>query len=90
MKAVKETQNAVELAKSSSFRVEPPIVSFTDYQVNGVYEINVKVTNMAHSSKRIKFIPPSATMFTIRRVRYPSDVTGDVAPGMSITFAVTF
>lgn len=29
-------------------------------------------------------------MFTVRRVKYPSDKTGDVAPGMSLTFAVTF
>ena len=29
-------------------------------------------------------------MFTVRKVKYPSGATGDVAPGMSLTFAVTF
>lgn len=58
--------------------------------MNGVYEISVKVTNMAAESKRIKCVPPSTDNFTIRRVKYPSDTTGDVAPGMSLTFAVTF
>jgi len=29
-------------------------------------------------------------MFTVRKVKFPSNVTGDIAPGMSITFSVTF
>ena len=29
-------------------------------------------------------------MFTVRKVKYPSGNTGDVAPGMSLTFGVTF
>lgn len=33
--------------KISAFRIEPPIISFTDYQVNNVYEIPMKVTNVA-------------------------------------------
>ncbi len=78
------------MAKETSFLCEPTLVSFADYQVNGIYEIAVKVTNKATVSKRIKFIPPATEMFTIRRVKYPSGVTGDVAPGMSLTFAVTF
>ena len=70
--------------------MEPPAVSFVEYQVNGVYEISVKVTNQAKVSKRIKFIPPITEMFTVRKVKYPSGATGDVAPGMSLTFSVTF
>lgn len=66
------------------------MVNFVDYQVNGIYEISVKVTNSSTVSKRIKFIPPATEMFTIRRVKYPSGEKGDVAPGMSLTFAVTF
>ena len=78
------------MSKETSFLVEPQVVNFAEYQVNGIYEIAVKVTNKATVSKRIKFIPPATEMFTIRRVKYPSGVTGDVAPGMSLTFAVTF
>ena len=78
------------MQKQTSFRVEPTVVNFADYQLNGVYEISVKVTNNASVSKRIKFIPPATEMFTIRRVKYPSGERGDVAPGMSLTFAVTF
>ena len=52
--------------KLSSFRVSPPILSFHDYQVNGVYEIPVTVTNVASVSKRIKFIPPTTENFTVK------------------------
>ena len=79
-----------KVQKDTSFRVEPTLVQFMDYQVNGVYEIDVKCTNMTQVSKRIKFIPPATDFFTIRKVKFPSDKTGDVAPGMSLTLAVTF
>jgi hypothetical protein len=58
--------------------------------VNAVYEIPLKVTNVAKVSKRIKFIPPQTENFTVRNVKYPSGVTGDVAPGMSVTMLVVF
>lgn len=87
---MKENGEVAEIVKKTSFRVEPHAVNFIDYQVNGVYEIEVKVTNVASESKRIKCIPPSTDNFTIRRIKYPSDKTGDVAPGMSLTFSVTF
>ena len=76
--------------KSTSFRVEPPSLQFVDYQVNAVYEMPLKVTNVAGVSKRIKFIPPQSENFTVRNVKYPSGVTGDVAPGMSVTMLVVF
>lgn len=44
--------------KISTFRVEPASLNFVDYQVNAIYEIPLKVTNIASVSKRIKFIPP--------------------------------
>ena len=69
---MKETGDITENVKLTSFRVEPHVVSFVDYQVNGVYEIDVRVTNVASESKRIKCIPPSTDNFTIRRIKYPS------------------
>lgn len=90
MQAIKDAALVENTQHETSFRVEPPCVQFMDYQVNGIYEIAVKVTNLASVSKRIKFIPPASEMFTVRRVKYPSINTGDVAPGMALTFAVTF
>ena len=55
-----------------------------------VYEIPIKVTNVAHVAKRIKFIPPTTENFTVKNVRYPRDDTGDIAPGMSMTMSVVF
>ena len=76
--------------KKTSFRVEPTIVQFSDYKVNGIYEIDVKVTNRAQVSKRLKFIPPSTENFTIHKVKYAAGNTGDLAPGMSLTLSVCF
>jgi hypothetical protein len=70
--------------------VEPTSVAFSGYQVNGVYEILVKVTNIASSAKRIKFVPPTTDVFTLARVKYPDSTKGDVATGMSVTMAVIF
>jgi hypothetical protein len=50
----------------------------------------VKVTNIAACQKRLKFVPPSSDVFTIQKVKYPSDVSGDLATGMSVTMAVVF
>jgi hypothetical protein len=76
--------------KQTSFRVEPPNVAFANYQVNNVYEILIKVTNVAPVKKRIKFVPPATDVFTLARVKYPSNFTGDLATGMSVTMAVVF
>lgn len=50
----------------------------------------VKVTNVAPSQKRIKFVPPASDVFTVSRVKYPSETSGDLATGMSLTMAVVF
>lgn len=76
--------------KVSSFRVEPPLLNFHDYQVNSIYEIPLKITNVAHVSKRIKFIPPATDNFSISGFKYPSGVTGDIAPGMSLSMQIAF
>lgn len=86
----KDVGDAATIQKKTSFRVEPTTVSFSDYKVNGVYEIDVKVTNRALVSKRIKFVPPATENFTIHKVKYADANTGDLAPGMSLTFSVCF
>lgn len=50
----------------------------------------VKVTNIAPVKKRIKFVPPSTDVFTLVRIKYPSNFSGDLATGMSVTMAVIF
>ena len=58
--------------------------------MNGVYEMPVKITNVAAVSKRIKFVPPQTDNFTVKQFKYPSNVTGDIAPGMSLTMSIVF
>jgi hypothetical protein len=86
----KDVGNALEVQKKTSFRVEPTTVQFTDYEQNYVYEMDVKVTNRALVSKRIKFVPPATENFTVHKVKYADSNTGDLAPGMSLTFSVVF
>ena len=76
--------------KISTFRVEPASINFVDYQVNSIYEIPLKVTNIASVSKRIKFIPPQTSNFTVKNVKYPSELNGDIAPGMSVSMFIAF
>jgi hypothetical protein len=53
------------------FRVEPSIVQFSDYQVNGVYEIPLKITNSSGVCKRVKFLPPATENFSMINIKYP-------------------
>lgn len=80
----------VQSIKVSSFRVEPAALNFVDYEVNGIYEQPLKITNVSDIIKRIKFIPPVTDNFTIKSFRYPSQVTGDIAPGMSLNLVIAF
>jgi hypothetical protein len=73
-----------ESIKISSFRVEPPALSYIDYEVNGTYELPLKITNVSGIMKRVKFIPPVTDNFTVKYFKYPSEITGDIAPGMSL------
>ena len=41
-------------------------------------------------SKRIKFVPPATENFTVHKVKYADANTGELAPGMSLTFSVCF
>ena len=50
----------------------------------------LKITNVAAVSKRLKFIPPNTENFTVKSFKYPSEVTGDIAPGMSLTMLIAF
>lgn len=76
--------------KVSSFRVEPPVLNFVDYEVNGAYELPIRITNVSDIMKRIKFVPPETDNFTVKSFKYPSDVTGDIAPGMSLIMSIVF
>lgn len=76
--------------KVNPFKIEPKQVQFADYQINGVYEIPVKITNSSGVSRRLKYFPPATEHFSIRKVKMPSGQESLVAPGMSVSMFVTF
>jgi hypothetical protein len=51
--------------KDSPFVPEPRFIQFVDYQINGVYEIPLKLVNKSTVSQMIKFIPPKTEYFSI-------------------------
>lgn len=76
--------------KESPFVAEPSVIQFVDYQINGVYEIPLKLINKSEVSQKIKFLPPKTEFFSIRKVKLPSDEVSNIAPGMSVTIHIDF
>jgi hypothetical protein len=79
-----------EEEKDSPFIADPKLVTFSDYQINGVYEISLKIVNQSNASQKLKYIPPRSEHFSIRRVKKPSEEVSNIAPGMSVVFNVVF
>ena len=76
--------------KLNPFKVEPKSILFVDYQINGVYEIPLKITNNSAISQRFKYLPPASEHFSIRKIKYPSQSESMIAPGMSVIMSVAF
>ena len=81
---------SLDQEKAQCFTVEPKVVSFADYQINGVYEIQLKITNRSGHSQRLKHLPPRTEHFSIKSVKLPNKEEGLVAPGMSVLMAIVF
>lgn len=75
---------------STDFRVFPKQVIFRDYMINNVYEIDLRITNATTVLKRIKFMPPSLSEFSVGHIQYPAKEDGYVASGMSILYKIRF
>lgn len=78
------------LAKDSSFRLNPDLILFTDYEEGGIYEIQMTVTNVSGLLRRIQVLPPSTELFSIASVTFPSPEMGLIAPGMSAKILIHF
>ncbi len=79
-----------EQEHDSPFQAEPRIVTFVDYQINGVYEIPLKIINKSTVSQKMKYIPPRTDHFSIRKIKKPSEEVSNIAPGMSVIVNVCF
>jgi len=72
------------------FVVEPIIVTFRDYQINSVYQIDLKLTNRMQILTSFKYIPPVTENFSIKKIVYPKKNTGLIAPGMYARIKILF
>lgn len=78
------------LNSENPFVVEPIIVTFREYQLNCVYQIDLKLTNRKQILTSFKYIPPVTENFSIKKIIYPKKDTGLIAPGMHAKLEILF
>ena len=78
------------LGNENPFVVEPIIVTFREYQLNCVYQIDLKLTNRKQILTSFKYIPPSTENFSIKKIIYPKKDTSLIAPGMHAKLEILF
>jgi len=85
-------QEATSQANNSNdpFRVTPEVITFTDYNVNCIYEIPLTITNASSVLKRVKYMPPASPQFSVSSIKFPSNEAGIIAPGMSAVAYINF
>lgn len=73
-----------------SFTVDPkPPITFTEYDIGGIYEQKVFVRNRTALSRRLRVLPPATLFFSVSEVIFP-DSSGLVAPGMHVEVRLRF
>lgn len=78
------------LSKENPFVVEPIVVTFREYQMNSIYQIDLKLLNRTSLLTNFKYIPPTSENFSIKRVVYPKKDSSLIAPGMSAKVEILF
>jgi hypothetical protein len=76
--------------KENPFVVEPKVVIFREYQMNSIYQIDLKLLNRRQLLTSFKYIPPSTENFSVKQIIYPKSDTSLVAPGMSAKIEILF
>ncbi|RLN02400.1 hypothetical protein BBJ28_00005494 [Nothophytophthora sp. Chile5] len=69
--------------------VPNPPITFTTYDVGGIYEQIVYVRNVGGLSRRARILPPGTLYFSMASVVFP-EASGLVAPGMHVELRVRF
>ncbi|QDZ19488.1 hypothetical protein A3770_03p20060 [Chloropicon primus] len=65
----------------SLFKVEPNNIEFLDYELGGMYLMEIRVRNVSGLSRRARFLPPRSKYFSIANVQFPGS-KNLLAPGM--------
>ena len=78
------------LSNENPFVVEPLVVTFREYQLNCIYQIDLKLTNRKQILTSFKHIPPETQKFSIKKIFYPKKDTGLIAPGMHAKIEILF
>lgn len=78
------------LSPENPFVIEPKILIFREYQLNSIYQIDLKVLNKTQLLTSFKYIPPVTENFSIKRIVYPKKDSSLIAPGMHAKIEVLF
>jgi len=71
--------------KAKQLKIYPDEIIFKDIKENQTYEINVTVRNLTKTVKKIRVLQPTTSRF-----RCDYDLSGALAPGLSLELAVAF
>lgn len=63
------------------FKIEPDQIEFHDYELGGMYSMQLRVRNVSGLSRRARFLPPRSKYFSIANVEFPGS-KNLLAPGM--------
>jgi len=72
------------------FVAQPSVVEFLDYAVGGVYEKTLYLRNSTAVARGITILPPATQFFSFTEIKYPSKMTGQMAPGMAAKITIKF
>jgi hypothetical protein len=78
------------LNPENPFVIDPKIVTFREYQLNCIYQIDLKVLNKTQNLTSFKYIPPLSENFSIKRITYPKKDSSLIAPGMHAKIEILF
>jgi len=78
------------LNKENPFVVEPMVITFREYQLNSVYQLDLKLTNRKQILTSFKYIPPLTEHFSVKQIIYPKKDASLIAPGMHAKIEVLF
>ena len=72
------------------FLIDPPQVIFGNYEIGKSYDLTFSVRNITAVKRKMSFLPPRSDVFCMKSVKYPTQESGDLAPGIAAKVTVRF
>ena len=79
-----------ELRKISKLTVDSHKICFIDFEPEKYLSRRLKLINTDSILRRVKLIPPFTSYFSVKVIRHPSPVDGNIAPGNCLEVEILF